>query len=223
MSRDSDDASPLGFADEPGDPLPPPVRDPAADDPPRKKRKKMRRPDDEADDPLGSVRAKPRVDILDRPDVPPRVGWWVAPVVVMGIGGLMCLVPIVFVAVKVGVETGFVAMAAMAVAIPVQIAAVTVLLTVVGKLFGIEYGPVREALLKLAAVVTIIDGMTGTFVLCNNPCGLMAAAVLGAGVFQFLFKLQIHEMLLSVAGMVFFAFLLNGLLLSMLISNAMPQ
>lgn len=210
---DDDESSPLGFADEPPGASPP---EPEVEAPRRRKRRQKSAKSSE-------VREEHGDRILDRPDHVPAVPWWLAPAIVFTIGFVLCLVPIGYVALHLGVKSGFLVMLGIFVAVIVEIVGVTVLLSIVGNFFGIEYGPVRESLVKLAAVVTIIDGMTGTFAVCNSPCAMMMAAVLGAGIFHALFKLQLHETLLSVAGMVFFAFLLNGIVLSMLISRAMPQ
>jgi hypothetical protein len=117
-----------------------------------------------------------------------------------------------------GAAVGLKAAAVALVGIPVQVAAVTALLVVIGQFFGIDYGPAVHAVVKLAAVVVFVDGLTAALTLCT-PLGLMMAAIIGAGAFQYLFRLAIHEMLLSVAGMVLAAFLLNAYALRLFVTK----
>jgi hypothetical protein len=201
------------FADELG-PLPPPAEPPApAEEAPAPRRKK-RRPQ-----PTGEVAEEHRDRILDREDEPPPVAWWVAPVILIVVGFLLCLIPVVLVASEKGAAVGLKAAAVALVGVPVQVIAVTALLVVIGQFFGIDYGPALHAVVKLAAVVVIVDGLTAALAVGCTPLGLMMAAIIGAGVFQYLFRLAIHEMLLSVAGMVLAAFLLNAYALRLLVTR----
>jgi hypothetical protein len=192
------------FADEP-EPLPPQSALPVSDDEAPAPRRKKRRPQ-----PVGEVAEEHRDRILDREEEPPPIAWWVAPVVLIALGFLLCLIPVVLLATEKGAAAGVAAVGLAIVGIVVQVVAVTVLLMVVGQFFGIDYGPAEQAVVKMAAVVVIVDGLTAVLAISCTPLGLMMAAIVGAGVFQYLFRLAIHEMLLSVAGMVLAAWLLNA-------------
>jgi hypothetical protein len=222
---DEEDATPYGMAYEaPFSPPPFPVQPEADDDDfvtpanaPKKKKKRSK-----ADEPeeLGKVTArKPKIDILERPDLEPKYPWWVEPAIAGGIGALFILIGIVVKAIQVdkaGAAVGmFLIVGALAV-IVVQTALVTALLTVVGHLFSIDYGPVAQAIPKLVSVVTFVNGLTIFIVVTCSPCGLMVAAIAGAAVFQRLFKLTLQEMLLSVAGMIFASWTLNAVVVSLI-------
>jgi len=238
QAADPDDEEPDGgykMSDEPLPEVPKPKvrRDPLLKDDKDKEERRQRRrryrdadeepPEDEANrDEEVLVPAKPKVDILERPDEVPKHPWWQAPALIAGVGFVLCLVPIGVIASQAGVRTGALVIVLAAVAIVVQIAAVTALLMVVGTLFGIEYGPAGEAVGKLAAVVILVDGLTGVFSLCS-PCGLMLAAIIGAGVFQYLFKLGVIELLVSVAGMVLASWVLNAAVVSILAKKELQK
>ena len=234
-----DESELYDFADEPP-PLPPrpPVPEPVpepeppaadslegeidlGDDAPRpRRRKKKRRPreEPEPDAPPDEIPFKPPRDILEREDLPPPRPWWVVPAILGVIGFLLCLVPIIVLAFKEGASTGLVLVAVTVVGVAVQVAVVTAFLMGVGTVFGIDYGPAVEAVGKLAAVVLVVDGITGVSLLWN-PCALVLGALVGAGVFQYLFRLSVFEMLLSVAGMVGASWVLNAVVIANLASK----
>ncbi len=147
--------------------------------------------------------------------------WWAVPVALIAVGLLLCLVPIGVLASELGVGKSLGYFALTLVLVAVQIAGVTVFLVAVGTFFGIDYGPAKEAVLKLAAVVAIVDGLTAAMLLWN-PCGLVVAVLFGVGVFQYLFRLAVFETLLSVAGMVAAAWILNAAVFSIILSNRLP-
>ncbi len=220
------------FADPEPPPARPPVPLPPADDLPtdhelsleeetRPRRRRRRRPGGEGEEPEGPPR-EPGDRILSRPEAPPPTTWWAVPAGLLAVGFLLCLVPIAVLADKFGAAAGAGLLALLLVGLLVQLAAVTVLLMAVGHLFGIDYGPAAQAVLKLAAVVAVVDGLSGVFFLCS-PFGPMAAAIIGAGVFQYLFRLSVHEMLLSVAAMVGAAWVLNYIAFGILADKAMKK
>jgi hypothetical protein len=241
---DPDGSELYQFADEPP-PLPPrpavpepePPPPPAdhlegeidlGDEAPRPRRKKKRRaehaqkdveePEEPVEEPI-EVPLKPPRDILEREELPPPRPWWVVPAILSVIGFALCLVPIIVYASKEGATTGLALVGLTVIAVVVQVVAVTAFLTAVGTLFGIDYGPAVEAVGKLAAVVLVVDGLTGVMLLLN-PCALVTAAIIGAGVFQYLFRLSVFEMILSVAGMVGASWVLNAAVVAILASKA---
>ena len=157
--------------------------------------------------------------ILNRPDPEPNHRWWVPPAILASIGGVLAAIALGIVAYKLGAKTGLVAVGATAAALLFQIVFVTILLTAVGTFFGIEYGPIDQALVKLAAVLISVDGLSGLLTLGCTPLGLMMAAILGAGAFQYMFRLATHEMLLSVAGMVLASWVLNAAVFAIVMSK----
>src|SRR5207248_2473837 len=98
---------------------------------------------------------------------------------------------------------------------------VTVFLGGVGHFFGIDYGPAEQAVVKLAAVVALVDGLTGALLLVN-PCAMILAVVVGCGVFQYLFRLSVTEMILSVALMVGVAWAVNTFVILYFVSKGEP-
>ena len=235
IDPDDDEPEPAGdykMSDEPLPEVPKPKvrRDPLLKEDKEKAERRQRRrrnrdadeepPEGEAEGDEGPLVPRlPKPDILDRPDDVPPYPWWMGSAITAGIGVLLCIVPIGVITAKSGAGTGVLVIGLTAVAVVVQVAFVTALLMVVGHFFGIEYGPATEAIVKLVAVVLFVDGLTGVFTLCS-PCGLMLAAILGAGAFQYLFKLGIMELLVSVAGMVAASWILNAAVVSILAKNA---
>ncbi|HET6572769.1 MAG TPA: hypothetical protein VFG68_04135 [Fimbriiglobus sp.] len=200
-----------------------PARDPhelSLDEETRPRRRRRRRPaDGDAEEPGGEPAEEPGERILRREEVQSPPNWWAVPVGLFAVGFALSLVPVGVLAAKSGASAGAGLFALMVVGFLVQLAAMTVLLMSVGHLFGIDYGPVVEAMVKLAAVVAVVDGLTAVFMQCS-PLGLIPAALLGAGVFQYLFRLSIHEMLLSVAAMVGAAWVLNFVLFAIVADKA---
>jgi hypothetical protein len=130
--------------------------------------------------------------------------------VLFAAGFALSLIPAGVLAAKSGASAGAGVFGLVVAALVVQVVAVTGLLVVVGHLFGIDYGPAVEAVVKLAAVVAVVDGLTAVIYLSCTPLGLMVAALVGAGVFQYLFRLSAHEMMLSVVPMIAAAWVLNA-------------
>lgn len=214
------------FADpDPDPPVRPPVSLPPADGAPARdqhemsldeetrprRRKKRLRADGAGDEPEVEGAEEPGDRILRREEVGPPPTWWVVPAGLFAGGFVLSLIPVGVLAAKSGASAGAGLFALLVAGLVVQVITVTAVLVVVGQLFGIDYGPAREAVLKLAAVVAVVDGLTAVMFLVGFPLGLMLAALIGAGVFQHLFRLSIHEMLLSVAPMVAAAWVLNFL------------
>jgi hypothetical protein len=221
-----------GFADP--EPPPRPVSLPPTDDPPAadeheisleeetrpKKRRRKRRRDEAGEGDAGAEPGEDLEPLPEREEEPPAMPWWAVPAVIFVIGVVLCLVPIGMRAAEAGASAGAGLFGLLVVALFVQLAAMAGLLVAVGHLFGIDYGPAAEALLKLAAVVAVIDGLTAVFFTLSAPCGLMVAALVGAGVFQYLFRLSMHEMLLTVAPMVGAAWVLNFVVFAILADKA---
>jgi hypothetical protein len=217
------------FADGEPDPAARP-KAPVPDDPAPKKRRRRKR---EADEETASEETEPEAE--PGPKRPDEVGeriltreeedrgrWWAVPVGMIAVGLVLCLVPIGVMAAEIGAGKAALYLVLMLVAVVVQVAGVTAFLMAVGTFFGIDYGPAKEAVLKLAAVVAVVDGLTAVMLLCN-PCGLVLAAIIGVGVFQYLFRLAVFETLISVAGMVAAAWILNAAVVSILVSKRMPK
>ncbi|HVK18224.1 MAG TPA: hypothetical protein VM533_14875 [Fimbriiglobus sp.] len=213
-----------GFAD-PEPPPRPPLSLPPADEPPvrdqfeitldeepedRPRRRRRRRGEEGEDEPEPEGAEEPGDRILRREEVAAPPTWWVVPAGLFAIGFALSLAPAVVLAAKSGVSAGAGALALVVAALIVQVVAVTGLLVVVGQLFGIDYGPAVAAVVKLAAVVAVVDGLTAVIYLTCTPLGLLLAALVGAGVFQYLFRLSAHEMMLSVVPMIAAAWVLNA-------------
>jgi hypothetical protein len=228
---DDDDAGmaePYRLSDEPPPPRPTHPVEPDAEllppadgarDRPRRRRRRRRR-EEEADegemDQDVALPDRPREigeRILSRPEEPAPPNWWVLPAVLTGVGGVLCLIPLVVLAVQSGAAFGAVLAVLTVCAIVVQVALVSGFLMAVGSFFGIDYGPAHHALVKLAAIVTVVDGLTGTIALGCLPCGVVIAGLVGAGLFQYLFRLAIYEMLLTLSGIMVASWALNAVII----------
>ena len=187
---------------------------------PTKKRKKRRL--DAEGNPVGEVDAKYYDKVLDRPDdVPPRP-WWLATAIVAGVGAVFCLIPIVVVAMKAKQAAPTVALylvMAAIVALIVETVVVTALMVFVGQLFGIDYGPVKEAVAKFAASVTLANGLTFLILLTCSPFGMVAAVITGGCVFCYLFRLNVQETILSVGILMGTAWILQVVVFAILLSK----
>ncbi len=233
MSTDPDGPEPDLTADElylfADDEPPPAPRPPVPVSEPGPTKRRRRREDDEETLPeeTESEEEEPRQPeeigdrILKREEEDPG-RWWAVPVGLIVTGLVLCLVPIGVLASEIGVGKAALTFVLVLLAVVVQLVSVTGFLVVVGTFFGIDYGPAKEAVLKLAAVVAIVDGLTGVMLLCN-PCGLVLAAIVGASTFQYLFRLSVFETLVSVGGMVAAAWILNAAVVSVLVSKKMPK
>ncbi|OWK45352.1 hypothetical protein [Fimbriiglobus ruber] len=194
---------------------PEPVDEEADGDEPRpRKKKKKRKPRVGPDgQPVGEVRKEHRDRILDREEVEPAVPWWAVPAVLTAVGFLLCLIPIGVVASKAGAEVAAIAIVGTAVAVVVQVTIVSTLMTLVGGFFGIDYGPLHQALAKLVAIITMMDGVTGTIGIGCIPAGVLVAGIVGFGLFQYQFRLAIQETFLTVGAMVVASWSLNAVII----------
>jgi len=225
---DEDEVTPYGVTHE-APHAPPPINYPAddgdellppEDEAPRKKKKRKKRPDG-----FGEVAGHRRDRLLERDEgAVSAVPWWAEAAVVAFFGAAPTLLVVALVAANakqanlaVGVFLGL----ALGVAVVVQTAAVTGFLFIVDNLFGIDYGPVKEAVAKLAATVVFVNGVTlfGTLVTCI-PIGLVAGALSGFPVFWRLFKLGLQETLISVALIALPACVLAAALFALMVTKA---
>jgi hypothetical protein len=225
-----------GFAD-PDPPARPPVPLPPVDDAPARdehemsldeetrprRRRKRRRADGDGDEPDGEWAEEPGDRILRREEVQAPANWWVVPAALFAGGFVLSLIPVGVLAAKSGASAGAGMFGLIVVGLVVQVVSVTAALMVLGQFFGIDYGPAREAVLKLAAVVAVVDGLTAVILFTCSPFGLILAVVVGAGVFQYLFRLSVHEMLLSVAPMVAAAWVLNASVVGILYQKELKK
>ena len=227
--RDEDDEDPVpyGVAHE-APHVPPPISYPVDDDellppeddaPRRRKKKRKRRPDG-----FGEVAGHHRDKVLEREEEPSAIPWWAEAAVVAALGALPTLLVVVIVAWNAKQANLAVAVflaLGVAVAVAVQTVAVTGFLFVVGNLFSIDYGPVKEAVVKLAATVVFVNGVTlfGTLILCV-PVGLVAGALAGFPVFWRLFQLGLQDTLISVTLIALPACVLAAALFALQVTKA---
>ena len=227
--RDEDDeeVTPYGVAFE-APHAPPPLSYPSEDDhellppepdAPRKKKKRKGRPDG-----FGEVAGHHRDRVLEPKAAPPGVAWWAESAAFAAAGALPALLAVGLIAARVkqahfavGVFLALVVVGA----VVVQTVAVAGFLVAVGKFIGIDYGPAKEAAVKLAAAVVFVNGVTllGTQLLCE-PVGLVAGSLAGLPAFWRLFKLGLQETLLSVAVIALPACVLAAALLALMVTKA---
>jgi hypothetical protein len=165
--------------------------------------------DDSEDEPRPRrKRKKKKVDLLQRLDREPEPPWARVPLIMVGVGLGLCLIPLVVLVAQAGAVAGILAGGLLFLGVLVQIALMAGVMFGVGILFGIDYGPVGRALLKLAAVIALVDGIGGGLGLafyagCGLPGVAMAiciAAVLTYALVQTQFELTAFETLVSVMG-----------------------
>lgn len=180
---------------------------------PRKKRKK--RPSAEG---VGEVKPEHKDRILDREDTPDPVPWWAVPAALFVIGALFLMGPMIYLAIsEKNAAITFYAMIGFGIGIAIEVVALTVLMVLVGGAFGIDYGSPIQAIVKLAALVTIVNGQTLLVAILCFPFAyfiaiLLAGILAGAtayGLFMFLFRLSVSEALITVFGIVVASWLLN--------------
>ena len=226
--RDEDDEDPVpyGVAFE-APHVPPPLSYPPEDDgellppepdAPRKKKKRKRRPEG-----FGEVAGHHRDATLEREAVPSGVPWWAEAAAVAALGAAPTLLVIGILAA--GVKQAHFAVGVFLLlvvigAVVVQTVAVTAFLVVVGNFFGINYGPVKEAVTRLAATVVFVNGVTLFASLLCVPVGLVAGSLAGFAAFLWLFKLGLQETLLSVAVIALPAWVLAAALFALAVTKA---
>lgn len=223
---DDDDATPYGVAFE-APHVPPPIDYPPEDDEfvapadaPRKKKRK-RRPDG-----VGEVPPEHRDRLLEREELPPATPWWTEAAIVAAVGALLTLISVVVIAVgveKANFAVGVFLLVGVTAAVVVQTVAVTAFLVVAGNLFGINYGPVVEAITRLVAVVLLVNGVTLAGCLWFVPVGLVVGSLFGVPVFWWLFKLSLHDTLISVGIMAVPSWVLAALVFAAMVTKKMPQ
>ncbi|MFO0849408.1 MAG: hypothetical protein U0871_12760 [Gemmataceae bacterium] len=200
----------------------------AGGEPHRRKKRKRRRPDEDAepaveDDPGYGPRSGEIGDrILQREETEPPYPWWAVPSVLVGVGMALCLIPVVALAVREGAAAGGVVALAAFGGLVAEVLVLSVLLAVVGALVGIDYGPLPEAVLKLAAVASVVTGLLGAGAAAGPVPGLICGGVLalavGIGLFQGLFRLAVYETLLTLGGILAVSFGVQFLLFSVLMN-----
>ena len=92
-----------------------------------------------------------------------------------------------------------------------------------GHRVGINYGPVVEALTRLVAVVLLVNGVTLAGSLLNIPVGLVVGSLFGVPAFWWLFKLSLHDTLISVGIMAVPSWVLAALVFAAMITRKLPQ
>ena len=210
-----------GFAEplevsRPSVPIPEPGTDPdpVDDERPQRRKKKKKRPI--AEESAEERPAKHRDRILEREELPPSVPWWTSSAVIAAIGLLFLLGPLIVLSSQ-NPAAGLVGFVVISLGTLVEVIGLTVMLFLLGSFFGIDYGPAGPAIVKLAALITFVNGQTLLVgVLCYSVASFLAILFAGIlagatayGLFMFLFRLSVNEAMISVGGMVVASWLLN--------------
>jgi len=223
---DDEDATPYGVAFE-APHVPPPIAYPTDDDDdfagpavaPRKKKKRKPRPDG-----VGEVAEQHRDRLLEREDDPSAaLPWWTEAACVACVGvplTLLAVAVIAYNAERANLAVGLFLLVGVVAAAAVETAAVTAFLVVVGNLFGIDYGPVRQAIPKLVAVIVLVNGVTLLSARMCLPVGLVAGSLVGVPAFWRLFRIGLQETLISVGVMVLASWVLAAALLALAVTKA---
>lgn len=178
--------------------------DDTADDRPRPKKKKKRRQFTQVDDDGQADRDRVLAEFE-----------WYYPAAILFVGVVMCLIGGIGAGGAVGlIQTVGVLVIGLAVSIPLSVAA----LMVIGILCGIEYGRFGPAMLKLAAITCVANGIMligewrhlPWFVFCPISC------LVTLGLFMTQFELDYGEANTSVGAINLFTFLANVVLIGFL-------
>lgn len=141
------------------------------------------------------------------PELPePAMPWWTWTVVLTAVGFLGLVATAIVIGANGGAKAGALALVGAVIGVAVETVLVAVLLTAVGLAFGIEYGPVKEAAVKLIGCVAFTNGATlGLGLLCYSclgPLGVLTAlaafTLIAFTVFQAQFQLNMYEALVTV-------------------------
>jgi hypothetical protein len=181
-----------------------------------KPRKRKRRDGDPRDEPEEPKPKKPRRDLAyDDPPQPnpqdldpltrPRP-WWFWTVCLSALGLLGTVVAAVYVATKASATVAGIALVGGVIGAVAETAVISVMLVFIGQVFGIDYGPIAQAVVKLFGSVAFINGFTlGFGVLCYGcigPLGILIAvasiSLVAFATFQAQFQLNMYEALLTV-------------------------
>jgi hypothetical protein len=205
--------------------------DTAAKPAPGPRKRKRRRPERDADapapaddDPGYGPRSGEIGDrILNREEEEPAYPWWAVPAILVGVGGLIAAVPLIVMTVQQGAATGGLAALATFGGLVIEVLVLSAILTVVGVVLGIDYGPLPEAVLKLAAITAVVTGVLLCGVVAGGVVGTVIAGcvalVVGIGLFQMLFRLAVYETLFTLGGMMAVSFAVQFLVLGALLAT----
>lgn len=155
-------------------------------------------------------RKKPR-DLLERLDRVPEPPWARVPLILLGVGVGLCLIPLIVLVANAGAAAGALAGVLFFIGVLFQIAVMSSVMFGVGILFGIDYGPILHTFVKLAAVIAMIDGISGGLALafyagCGGLGVIMAVAVsvmVTYALVQSQFELNGFETMVTVMGVMF--------------------
>jgi hypothetical protein len=205
---DESEESPYRMKDEP-EHVPPPV-------PPRSWEKKKQKPrGDETPEEANRNR-----DILEKEELPPLYPWWMEAAITGAVAGSLLIVGIILAMLKVkagGVGVGAMLVVVILICTVVQTIIMAAFLMVLGGLINIDYGPVHMAMVKLVAIVFLVNALSLVITAGCAPIGMMVAVIVGAMVFQRLFQLTIQETMLSTAAIVLTGWVLNALIIAFLL------
>jgi hypothetical protein len=166
------------------------------------------------DDPFKSKNAvKDPFEVLDTPKP-----WWFWPVILMAVGATGFLIAAVLAGFRLDPKVGVLVFVACLIGVLVQTVAVTFLLFFIGQIFGIDYGPVKEAFVKMIASVSFINGftlMSGMLLVSGfGPLGgLMAFSMITMlmyMVFSKLFQLTMFETMITIFAIEFCAWAMGA-------------
>ncbi len=174
----------------------------------RKQKNLVSSPNDEASNEEPAPK-KPRRDLAEPPPPPQLLmtyPWYFWTIVLAGLGLVGLVIAAVYAGVKEGPAVGALALTGAMVAVLFETGCVAVLMVLIGSVFGIDYGPVKQGAVKLLGSVAFVNGFTLAFGLlclgCFGPLGILMAlsivTLVCFVVFQSQFQLNIYESLITV-------------------------
>ena len=147
---------------------------------------------------LGVVDEKYRDRILERDprEEAEEADWWKVPAVVGGIGGASSLITVIVVAFSFGPLIGLLVGGGLLLLTVIQVVGIVLMLMVIGETFGINYGPMLQAVVKLTAITLFVNGLNAATITLG-VYGIVPAGLIGWAVFMYVFRLDYTEMAIT--------------------------
>ncbi len=185
--------------------------EPEGDDEPRPKRKK-RKPVEEENEVYDPV--KPPVKVYPFDTLEPKLRskpWWFWPTGLAALGLICFVIAAIVLAAKSDAQVAVLGLAGAGVGVLIETFGVALILMFVGYVFGIDYGQMHHALLKLVACISFVNGfllllgiiLVSFFGYLGILMAFSCVCLVSFIVFQTQFKLSMYETLITLFAIQF--------------------